>query len=285
MVIDECKNDWVACDMNKSIASKFKRPLRKFAYVVGLKKHETADSYKKIIPAEIQGGQFFELIKDIVKRPEIKTILEIGSSSGEGSTRAILESLALLPSDYKQVHCLEISAERHLKLEEYLKSDNRFKAHRLSSITPEDFPDFEAVSNFYINIESKLNKYEIDTVRSWYEKDISYIYANPELTPMDSNGVKIGGISWIKKKYGISEFDFVLIDGGEFTGFEEFMEIRSSIYIALDDTQTFKSWKVRESLLSNSEYRLIAENLNERNGWSIFVKKDLMTSSSFIING
>lgn len=285
MVIDECKNDWVACEMNKTIASKFKRPLRKLAYVIGLKKHETTDSYRKIIPAEIQGGQFFDLIKEIVKRPDVTTILEIGSSSGEGSTRAILESLALLPSGNKQVHCMEISAERHLKLEEYLKSDSRFKAHRLSSITSDDFPDFEEISNFYINIESKLNNYEIDTIRSWYEKDISYINANPELTPMDSNGVKIGGISWIKNNYGISEFDFVLIDGGEFTGFEEYMEIRSSKYIALDDTQTFKSWKVRETLLRSSEHRLISENLDERNGWSIFVRKDLMTGSSFNMNG
>ena len=40
----------------------------------------------KIIPTEIKYDHFYQAIKQIAQEEDIQTILEIGSSSGEGST-------------------------------------------------------------------------------------------------------------------------------------------------------------------------------------------------------
>ena len=249
-----------------------KKAIRKIAYVLRIKRHETTASYKKIIPPEVCGGRFFELIQEISASPDVYSILEIGSSSGEGTTRALFESLAKKPSAKKQIHCMEISLERYQKLNDYLVSDSRFHPHRLSSVSTPEFPPFQLVIDFYKTVHSKLSEYQLDTIQSWYNKDLKFLNENPELIPIGSDGRKISGISWIKEKHAIDTFDFVIIDGGEFTGSAEFVYCHDSKYVALDDTNSFKTWDVRRQLVSNPNYKLIEENLNERNGWAIFKK-------------
>lgn len=62
----------------------------------------------------------------------------------------------------------------------------------------------------------------------------------------------------------------MIIDGGEFTGLPEYEYLKGSRYIALDDTNTFKNREVRKVLLEEKSYKLVAENLTERNGWAVF---------------
>jgi hypothetical protein len=249
-----------------------RKVIRKIAYGLRIKRHETTATYKKLIPPEVQSGRFFELIQEISAYSNVCAILEIGSSSGEGSTRALLESLAKIPSASKQVHCMEISRERHQKLKEYLDSDSRFYPHRLSSVSTSEFPPFRVIENFYKTVNSKLSEYELDTIKSWYIKDLKFLNENPGLIPVRADGQRISGISWIKDKYSIDSFDFVIIDGGEFTGSAEFAYCHDSRYVALDDTNSFKTWDVRKQLYSDPRYKLIDENGIERNGWAIFEK-------------
>ncbi len=42
----------------------------------------------------------------------------------------------------------------------------------------------------------------------------------------------------------------------------------------MDDSNVFKCKDCRQILLDGSEYSLYSENLNDRNGWSIFVKNN-----------
>jgi hypothetical protein len=238
--------------------------------MLGIRKHETTDAYKQIIPPEISEGRFYELIGQICADSEIFSILEIGSSSGEGSTRALFEAISSLPGSRKEIHCLEISKERHQKLSEYLSPDARFHAHRISSVTTEEFPSFSKVKKFHSQEKSKLSSYHIDTIKSWYSKDIQFLIENPDLMPFGENGLRQSGIAWIKINFEIENFDFVIIDGGEFTGEAEFCYLQNSKYIALDDTNSYKCWGIREELKSNSNYELVEENQKERNGWAVF---------------
>ena len=257
---------------NGILLLKMKQAIRKIAYGLRIKNHETADSYKKIIPPEVRGGRFFELIQEISAYSDVCSILEIGSSSGEGSTRALFESLAKIPSANKQIHCMEISQERYQKLKDYLASDSRFYPHRLSSVSTSEFPPFQIIENFHKTVKSKLSGYQLDTIESWYKKDLTFLDENPELIPVRGDGKKISGIAWIKGEYSIDKFDFVIIDGGEFTGNAEFSYFHDSRYVALDDTNSFKTWDVHRQLCLNPSYKLIDENTNERNGWAIFKK-------------
>jgi hypothetical protein len=265
--------------MNKKYSkhnkSSLRTSLRRLAYMLRIKRHESTSSYKKIIAPEICSGRFYELIGDIVSRTDVQTVLEIGSSSGAGSTRALLESLKRHPQAKKQVHCMEISTERFIKLRTYLEGDNRFYAHKLSSVTKNDFPPFPDIENFHANSNSKLSNYQIDTVKSWYEKDIEFLQENQGLIPTSKSGKQISGINWIKETYSIAKFDFVIIDGGEFTGTAEYEMLRGSLYFALDDTNTFKCSEVRRRLMEDDCYILVDEDLYERNGWSVFKKTAL----------
>lgn len=247
-----------------------KSVVRKLAYILGIRKHETTDAYKQIIPPEISEGRFYQLIGQLCTSPDVSYILEIGSSSGEGSTRALFEAISTLPGSRKEIHCMEISKERHQKLTKYLSPDARFHAHRISSVTTEEFPSFNKIRRFHSQEKSKLSSYHIDTIKSWYSKDIQFLIENPELMPLGENGLRQSGIAWIKSKFKIENFDFVIIDGGEFTGEAEFCYLQNSKYIALDDTNSYKCWSVREALKTNSEYELIEENQTERNGWAVF---------------
>jgi len=244
--------------------------IRRIYYFFGLRKYESTETYKELIPAEITAGKFYALIGQIASQSDVETILEIGSSSGEGSTRALVEALRSKPQSIKQVHCLEVSKERHEKLASYLKVDSRFYPHRMSSVKASDFPPFEEIELFHSKGHTKISRIHIDTVKSWYKKDLQYLYDNPKLTPQSDRGNLITGIDWIKNIYRIPIFDFVIIDGGEFTGMAEYEYLQNSKYIALDDTNSFKNWQVREYLLQHKSYILVDEDIQERNGWAIF---------------
>ena len=71
-------------------------------------------------------------------------------------------------------------------------------------------------------------------------------------------------------KEGLAYFDLVLIDGSEFTGEEELRLVYGSRWITLDDVRTYKNWQNREILKADPAYRLWAENLSLRHGFSIF---------------
>lgn len=251
----------------------FKNALRKIAYALGIKKYETKESYKTIIPPEISQGTFFDLISEIAQKDDVHKILEIGSSSGQGSTRALLEALNRKKDTLKQVHCMEISGERFEKLREYISSDERFHPHLLSSVKLSDFPKFENIINFHRNENTKFRQISIDTIRSWYIKDIEYLAENPNLFRINSQKKELSGIEWIKINHKIETFDFVIIDGGEFTGLAEYQYLQGTKHFALDDSNTYKNWAVRRELLLDERYELISEDLNERNGWSIFSRK------------
>ena len=82
-----------------------------------------------------------------------------------------------------------------------------------------------------------------------------------------------GAVAHIKAENGIEYFDMVLIDGSEFTGMREYEQVRGARIILLDDTRTFKCWDVRDRLIADGTYELIAENTSVRNGYAAFRRK------------
>ena len=68
-------------------------------------------------------------------------------------------------------------------------------------------------------------------------------------------------------------FDVVFLDGGEFTTYEEYRVLKSSCRIIVcDDCVVDKCDRIREELLADPAWELMAENLKERNGWCAFRK-------------
>jgi len=140
--------------------------------------------------------------------------------------------------------------------------------HRLTSVGLDDFPTRKELKHFYQKVTSQLNDYTFDEIYSWLKKDIEYLKAFSEVLIPDG----VAGIDFIRSKYGISEFDLVLIDGGEFTGHAEFKKLKGAKIICLDDINSFKCRYAYDELIKDPNYHLIAENWKTRNGWAIFEK-------------
>jgi hypothetical protein len=256
-----------------SNSTTWRRYLRIFFEKIFRPNREGIEHYSKVISPEVLNDDFYRLLSDLARREDVLTFLEIGSSSGEGSTSALANGIRERPSTAGvQLHCMEISEPRfELLLEAYNQVDF-MHVHRLSSVGLDHFPTKRELKYFYRNFQSSLNLYTFDEIFSWLVKDLEYLKAHSEiLLPGGSTGIES-----IKNKFKIHSFDFVLIDGGEFVGYSEFKILKGAKIICLDDVNSYKCRYAYDDLASDSNYRLIAENWKTRNGWAVF---ELSTSN------
>ncbi|MEH2100139.1 MAG: class I SAM-dependent methyltransferase [Nostoc sp.] len=222
-----------------------------------------------LIPAEIKNDDFYYAIQKIAQEEDIKTVLEIGSSSGEGSSKAFVTGLR--ENRNKPIlFCMEVSKTRFTELQNKYKNEDFVKCYNVSSISVRKFPDEKEIIDFYNSHDTNLNLYPLERVLGWLRQDIEYV---------NNSGVSDNGIQKIKHENKIDCFDLVLIDGSEFTGEAELDEVYGANFICLDDITTFKNYKNFNRLLSDSDYILIISNQNIRNGYAIFQRKTVQLVS------
>jgi len=212
------------------------------------------------IPPEIFNDELYNLLKEIASKSDVKHILEIGSSTGEGSTSAIVKGMRLNPNN-PSLFCIELSKTRYRELKNRYLNEPNIQCLNASSVFINDFPSEQTVVEFYHSINSALNNYPLDTVIGWLRQDRDYII---------TNNIEQGAIRLIKERYGIEHFDMVLIDGSEFTGEAELREVYGARYIVLDDIKGFKNYTNFKRLSKDNYYSLIHLNPDLRNGYAIF---------------
>ncbi|MCY7367257.1 MAG: hypothetical protein LH474_03810, partial [Chamaesiphon sp.] len=77
---------------------------------------ETSNSeLDRLIPPEIKNDDFYAIIQKIAREADIQTVLEIGSSSGGGSTEAYVTGLRDNPNR-PILYCMEVSQPRFAEL-------------------------------------------------------------------------------------------------------------------------------------------------------------------------
>ena len=216
-----------------------------------------------IIAPEVYRDEFSDAIRNLARSAGIDSVLEIGSSSGEGSTLAWVEGLRDNPRK-PRLYCMEVSKVRCAALEQRWGAEGFVECFLGSSVDLEQFPSEAEVTDFYRTVEGPLRQYPLDQVLGWLRDDIEYV---------KKEGVQTGRIREIKRVRGIKNFGAVLIDGSEFTGNAELDEVYGAEFILLDDTQTYKCHQAHHRLLHDPAYELIAENPKLRNGYSIFRRR------------
>ena len=223
-----------------------------------------ADSeLNRIIPPEIKNDAFYTAIYRLAQDRSVSTILEIGSSSGDGSTEAFVLGIQKNQNN-PTLFCMEISKPRFNALKQrYLHVPN-VRCYNVSSIPLESFPQEQDVLSFMQTTATNLNMYGSERVIGWLRQDIEYV---------TGANVPTNGIALIKAENSINHFDMVLIDGSEFTGIAEFKLIYGARYILLDDINAFKNYANYHQLLNDPEYELIEENKTLRNGYAVFKRK------------
>ncbi|MFP4297763.1 MAG: FkbM family methyltransferase [Spirulinaceae cyanobacterium] len=222
----------------------------------------TNSQLEQIISPEIKHDEFYHFLQRIAAEEDIKTILEIGSSSGGGSTEALVTGIQQNPYQ-PQLYCMEVSKTRFLELQKTYENQPFVHCYNVSSVPETCFPSEAQVREFYHNNITNLNQYPLEQILSWRQQDISYL---------ENNDVPKNGIAHIKEENNIETFDVVLIDGSEFTGSAELTEVHGAKIIALDDINAYKNYNSHARLLQDSNYELIKQNPHLRNGYSIFKK-------------
>jgi hypothetical protein len=197
-------------------------------------------------------------IRRVCARPEILTVLEIGSGCGSGSTAQIVSILAMR-TDPVRLFCLEICPDNCSRLRELYGSLSWVTVAEAASVELRDLPAWESVADFYDRIPSALRRYPRPLVEQWFRDDL-----------LHTGRARQGGIAALKREFAVETFDAVLIDGSEFAGPADLVQTYGARWLLLDDICTFKNWANFQRLSRDPAYELISVGLRVRNGYAVF---------------
>jgi hypothetical protein len=220
-----------------------------------------------LIAPEIRDDALYRWILRIAATPGVRHILEIGSSSGSGSTEAFVAG-ALRNPDRPTVHCVEVSRARFAALVERWSGQDLVCCHNVSTVPVEAFPSPEEVDAFRRRVWTRFRFIARAKVMAWLRQDLAYLRRE---------GLSGWGIREIRAGHGIDRFDAVLIDGSEFTGPADLGEVYGAGYVILDDVRTFKNHDNARRLARDPAYRLLTRSRRPRNGFAVFARRDLAT--------
>jgi len=224
--------------------------------------------YDALIPPEVSQDSFHSFIEAQARRKDVQTILEIGSSSGEGSTSAFVSGMKLNPNR-PILYCIELSKIRFDALKKRYEANDQVRCYNVSTVSADNFPSEAEVALFYRRFATNLNRYPLHEVLKWRRQDLDYLR---------TCGLPTDGIGLIKRENGINQFDLVLIDGSAFTGPTELDQVYGAGIILLDDVNDIKNMESYRRLLSDPHYALITENWKIRNGYAAFGRRDTQRS-------
>ena len=218
-----------------------------------------------VIPPEVIDDELAEWLTRLCASERLVNVLEIGSSSGERSTAAIVAGLSKNPNR-PRLFCLEMVRSRYEALMRRFANDDFVVCYRASSVPPESFLSEAEVAKFFDEVDTDLKQYGLDTVLHWRAKQLAYVRENVEVTE---------GIDRIKSAFEIDRFDLVFMDGCEFTGEQDFKRVYGAKWILLDDINTLKSYAAWSSLKADPNYELVHENHALRHGFAVFRRRAL----------
>lgn len=209
------------------------------------------------MPGEVSTGDpFGRAIVQTIREYGFETVLEIGSMDGLGSTQVLIE--ALRHAGDPRLVCLEADLQRFQNLAWVVRDLAWVVALRqpsisAASLTPRDF-DRDVWGSPHNHL-----RYPRDIVESWWN------------TTLDE--MLIGEAGFLETN--TDSFDVILIDGGEFTGFDDYRLAKDRCRcLMLDDVHhAYKCARAHAELAADPAWRLHWENQHVRNGASIWVKQ------------
>ena len=175
--------------------------------------------------------------------------LEIGTWNGMGSTRCFIEGFKNRSNPFK-FYSLECNIDKYnfaKKLYENIEG-----VHILNEVILNKMPN-DMYEIFPVLLTNETFKY-------WNDVDFENM--------KDKN--------LFLNRNDIPDFyDVILLDGGEFTTYYEFNELKDKCrFLFLDDTNTCKCKKIIEEIKASNDWKIIMES-NERNGVLVCERIDL----------
>jgi len=204
---------------------------------------------------------FGSAIFKTITKYSISSVLEIGAFNGDGSTQVIAKALKKNGNNVS-LTSLEYHPDRYKELVENTKGYPFIKTIHQSSIGTRSFTPWDFAKDVWESPYNGLKKsFDEEQVRGWHQNDIELI------KQISSGFLEENTESW----------DAVLIDGGEFCGYDEFRLVKDRTQcIMLDDAyKAFKTFRARVELSNDPNWGMEWQDPNVRNGAAIFVHNTL----------
>jgi tRNA A58 N-methylase Trm61 len=182
-----------------------------------------------------------ELITKTIQEYNCQNIVEIGTWKGMGSSLCILNSMT--PTS------------------EFITLESNKTFYEIAKNNLEPFQDkVKIIYGTIVSIDEVnffVSNLNLDKERqTWLNEDL----LNLELCPNVLNEI-------------LTEIDFLLLDGGEFSTYREWEKLKSRTKIvALDDIRETKTKQIYLELSEDNDYELIGST-SEGNGFCVFIKK------------
>lgn len=193
-------------------------------------------------------SDFGMCIYNICLNNDIKNIFEVGTWNGQGSTVCVMN--AIINKQDSILYSIEANNDMFkLSVDFWKKYNTKNKLVLINGSLHNKIVDLKELNIIYNNVIPYYNEHYI-----------------PE-----NNLLKISNIVNIDN---INNIDVIILDGGEYTtqGDYEILMQKEPKFICLDDVNVYKCKNIRSQLLNDSKWELYKENLNQRNGWSVFKK-------------
>jgi tRNA A58 N-methylase Trm61 len=196
----------------------------------------------------LQNSKRATLISNILKKYSCKTIVEIGTWKGMGSTLCILKSM-------------EDSAE-------FISIESNETFYKIACSNLENYADKVKLIHGTIVTEQEIINYTKDiplddVKKEWLKEDIE----NVKLCP--------NAINTLPEK-----IDFLLLDGGEFSTYQEWIKLKDRTFItAIDDINELKTQKIYKNVIKDENFEILCKT-DEGNGFCIFKNKQYNGLSS-----
>lgn len=209
-----------------------------------------------LIAPEIVNDDFAFTLTSVVADHPVASILELGASSGEGSTACLVRGMA--SNSTAKLYSLEASKERFALLQKRYADNPRVTCINAFSVPPSEWLTPDDIDRFIPEYGCGFGGHQ---VKGWLQEEISY---------HSQSGVPDDGIA---QALALNDgpFDFVLIDSSLFTGQAELRAVIGSKFIALDDVRSMKNGENRKTLSLDQSYELFACG-RDRYGWCVFRK-------------
>lgn len=190
---------------------------------------------------------FGNLLYNMAKNDKIINIVEIGTWTGMGSTKCIIDGLMERKTFYNFI-TIELYPEMYKVAKQNLSlylNDNI----KILNGTIIKFEDVFWFDHKTINFSTDAH------ARLYYNTDLNYI--KNAVNVLDQLPTCI---------------DLLILDGGEYTTYPEYnlLKGRTNIF-ALDDTRILKCSRIREELIKE-KINILYDDINDRNGCGVYCK-------------
>lgn len=206
----------------------------------------------KNLPGQINlQSQLGKIIYNLVLNENLTNIVDVGTWNGMGTTTCVMKAVEDKGCKNTNVYSIELYEEMiNIAKENLAYYINNFNLKILHGRIAEPEEVYQWFDHSSIDFSNDMH------AKLWYHKDMELLKIAENIT-----------------KFLPDNIDLLILDGGEYSTYPEWTRLKSrSKYIILDDTNILKCSKIKQEILQDSNYTILYNVNDDRNGYLVCVK-------------